>query len=125
MGTIDNGERILMSFTSDGIALSTIQGEVKLTLPVLTPAHGAWTHLGGRRFALTLVGILYDIQTGSYQGAGKVRAFLTLHRSGDEMSATATVEIFSPDGTLVAAIPHTLRFTRMRGGDPGLSSGAR
>ena len=113
IGTLDNGERILMSFTSDGIAFSTIQGEVRLTLPVLTPAHGAWTHLGGRRFALTLAGILYDVQTGGYQGAGKVRGFLTLDRSGDGISATVTVEIFGPDGTRVAAIPHTIRFTRI------------
>ena len=114
MGTIDNGQRILMSFTSDGIAFSTFQSEVNLTRPVLTPAQGAWTHLGGRQFALTTVGILYDIQTGAYQGSVRVRAVLTLARSGDRIDATVKVESFSPDGTLVAAFPHTLRFTRVK-----------
>ena len=63
MGTIDNGERILMSFTSDGIVLSSIQGEVKLTAPVLTPAHGTWARVSRRQFAITEMAILYDIQT--------------------------------------------------------------
>src|SRR6266403_4640578 len=62
LGTFENGERILMSFTSDGIALSSVQSEVSLTQPVLTPGHGVWTRLGGRRFALTSMVILYDIQ---------------------------------------------------------------
>ena len=66
-GTIDDGARILMSFTSDGIT--------HLTLPVLTPAHGAWTHVGGRRFAVTAIGVRYDIQTGADQGSAKLRLF--------------------------------------------------
>ena len=37
LGTFDNGERLLMSFTSDGIALSSVQSEVSLIQPVLTP----------------------------------------------------------------------------------------
>ena len=34
MGTFENGERILMSFTSDGIVLSSVQTEVSATNPV-------------------------------------------------------------------------------------------
>ena len=50
LGTIDNGEQILMSFNVDGVAFSSFQGEVKTTAPVLTAAHGAWTYVGGRQF---------------------------------------------------------------------------
>jgi hypothetical protein len=114
MGTVDNGERILMSFTSDGIVLGSIQGEAKLTLPVLTPSHGAWAHLGGRRFAFTSKGILYDIQTGEDRGFGKIRAALTLDRDGDQMSVTVEVSVFAPDGNLVVTFPHTVRLTRIK-----------
>jgi hypothetical protein len=102
-----------MSFTSNGIAFSSVQGEVKLTMLVLTPAHGVWAHLGGRQFAFTSMGILYDIQTGGYQGAAKLRALVTLGKSGDQMNGTATVDVFAPDGTLVVTFLHTVRFTRI------------
>src|SRR5262245_53691610 len=52
-GTLDNGERIVMSFTADGINFSSVQSEVSLSKPVLTPSHGVWTRLGGRQFATT------------------------------------------------------------------------
>lgn len=67
-GTFENGERILMSFTSDGIVLSSVQTEVSVTNPVLTPGHGVWTQVGRRQFAITDIVILYDIQTGEYRG---------------------------------------------------------
>jgi hypothetical protein len=101
MATLDNGERLLFSFASDGIELSTVQSEVSLSQPVLTPGHGAWTHIGSRQFATTDVVILYDIQTGEYQGFGKLRALLTLDKAGDRMDGTATVEIFGTDGSLL------------------------
>ena len=113
-GTLDNGERIVISFTSDGIAFSSVQGEVKLTLPVLSPAHGAWTRVGGRLFALTQVGVVYDLQTGADQGAAKIRALLTLDAAGDHLSGDAKVDVFSPDGTLLVTFSHTLRFTRIQ-----------
>jgi hypothetical protein len=113
MGTLENGERLLMSFTSDGINFSSVQGEVKLTGPVLTPAHGAWARVGRRQFAITNVVVLYDIQTGEYLGSGKLRAVVTLDKTGDRMSGTATIDIFAPDGTPAIAFSHTLRFTRI------------
>jgi len=114
MGTLDNGERLLMSFTSDGIALSSVQAEVKLIGPVLTPAHGAWEQVGRRQFAFTSFGVLYDIQTGAYQGSGKIRALVTIDRRGNLMTGTATVDIFDPDGNLIATFPHALNFTRIK-----------
>jgi hypothetical protein len=114
LGTFDNGERILMSFTSDGIALSSVQTEVSLTQPVLTPSHGVWTSLGGRRFALTGMVILYDIQTGEYRGFGKLRGVLALDKGGDSMSGTPVVTLYGPDGNPFATFPHPIRLTRMK-----------
>ncbi len=101
-----------MSFTSDGIALSSVQSEVKLTQPVLTPAHGVWTHLGRRQFAITSIGVLYDIQTGEYRGAAKLRALLTLEKAGN-LRGDAKVDVFDPNGNLVVSLSHALRFTRI------------
>ena len=114
MATLDNGERLLFSFTSDGIDLSSVQSEVSLTNPVLTPGHGVWTHLGGRQFAITDMVILYDIQTGEFQGSGKLRALLTLDKPGDRMSGTAKIEIFGPDGSVVVTFSHVIRFARIK-----------
>src|SRR5262245_44274791 len=61
--TLDNGERLLFSFTADRIALSSVQSEVSLTRPVLTPAHGVWAQAGRRKFAMTTMVVLYDLQT--------------------------------------------------------------
>src|SRR5262245_60888750 len=114
LGTLDNGEQVLMSCTLDGIAISSVQGEVKSTAPVLTTAHGAWTYVGGRQFALTRVGVLYDLQTGQYQGNGKIRELLTLDRSGDRLSGTAKVDVFAPDGTLLVSFTHTIALSRIK-----------
>src|SRR6476620_12623845 len=63
MGVNETGERWLSSFTSDGIALNSVQSEVSSTRQpgVLTPAHGVWARLDDRRFAITEVAIFYDI----------------------------------------------------------------
>ncbi len=103
LGTTGEGNKILLSCTSDGIALSSVQSEVSSIpeLGVLTPGHGAWKYLGGRRFAVTEVGILYDINTGHLLGFLKARPVFVLNRAGDEMSGTDHVEITDPDGNVV------------------------
>lgn len=112
IGTFDNGERILMSFTSDGIVLSSVQTEVTLTNPVLTPGHGAWAQVGRREFAFTDVVVLYDIEGGEYRGAGKLRGLLTLDKAGN-LSSDAKVEIFDPNGNQVTTFPHPFRLSRI------------
>ena len=112
MGTFENGERILMSFTSDGIVLSSVQTEVSATNPVLTPGHGVWARVGRRQFAFTDIVILYDIQTGEYRGSGKLRGMLTLNKAGN-LSGDNKVEIFDPNGVLMIALPHPFRLTRI------------
>ena len=112
MGTFENGERVLASFTSDGIVLSSVQMEVNATNPVLTPGHGAWTRMAGRQFAFTDVVIFYDIQTGELRGSGRLRGVLTLDDQGN-LIGNNTVEVFDPNGALVVALPHPFRLTRI------------
>jgi hypothetical protein len=116
MGVNETGERWLASFTSDGIALNSVQSEVSVTRPVgvLTPAHGVWAHLGRRQFAITEVAIFYDIQTGEYKSTGKLRGVLTLDKAGDTLSGSVTVDAIGPDGNVVFTLTHTLRFARIK-----------
>ena len=116
MGINETGERWLASFTSDGIALNSVQSEVSLTRPigVLTPAHGVWAHLRRRQFAITEVAVFYDIQTGEHRATGKLRGVLTLDKTGDALSGSVTVDVFGPDGNPLFTLTHTLRFTRIK-----------
>jgi len=112
MGTFENGERLLVSFTSDGTVLSSVQMEVNATNPVLTPGHGAWTRTAGHRFAFTDIVIFYDFQTGEYRGWGKLRGLLTFDEEGN-LNGDNTVEVFDPNDALVVALPHPFRLTRI------------
>jgi hypothetical protein len=116
IGINETGERWLTSFTSDGIALNSVQSEVSTTRPVgvLTPAHGVWAQVGKRQFAITEVALFYDIQTGELQYTGKLRGVLTLDKNGDALSGSVTAEAFGPDGNLAFTLTHTLRFSRIK-----------
>src|SRR5262245_44405362 len=116
MGINETGERWLTSFTSDGIVLNTVQSEVSLTRPVgvLTPVHGVWAGQSDKQFAITEMAVFYDIQTGEYRAAGKLRGVLTLDKTGDALSGSVTVDLLGPDGNLVLTLVHTLRFTRIK-----------
>ena len=116
LGTSSEGNKIILSFTSDEIALVSVQGAVS-TIPefgVLTPSHGVWNHLGGRQFGLTSISINYDINTGAYLGYLKARLWLTINKAGDQMRGTDKVEIFGPDGELVFAATGNTTFTRIK-----------
>ena len=116
MGINETGERWLTSFTSDGIALNSVQSEVSSTRPigVLTPAHGVWAYQGHRQFAITEMAVFYDIQSGAFQAAGKLRGVLTLDKTGDSLSGSVTADLLGPDGSLLVTLVHTLRFTRIK-----------
>jgi hypothetical protein len=107
LGTVGSGDRIVQTFNADGTAHNSVQSEVS-TDPahgVLTPLHGVWTHLGGRQFGATFMGIFYDINTGQLSGYLKVRLMLTLNEAGDEMSGNDQVEILDTNGNVVLPLP--------------------
>ena len=116
MGTFEDGERLLISFTSDGIVLSSVQMEVNATNPVLTPGHGVWTRMAGREFAFADVVIFYDIQTGDYRGWGRLRGLLMFDEDGN-LNGNNIVEVFDPTDVLVVALPHPFQLRRI-GVDP-------
>ena len=116
LGTSGEGNKLINSFTSDGIITGSVQSEVS-TIPelgVLTPAHGVWKYLGGRRFGITAIGILYDINTGDLLGYLKAQPVLTINRAGDEMSGTDKVEILDPDGNVVFSAAGESHFKRIK-----------
>ena len=99
-----------------GLLLAQCKSEVS-TIPelgVLTPAHGVWKYLGGRRFGITAIGILYDINTGQLLGYLKAQPVLTINRAGDEMSGTDHVEILDPDGNVVFTAAGESHFKRIK-----------
>jgi hypothetical protein len=116
LGLSSEGNRILQSFTSDGVVLADVQGGVSTDpmLGVLTPAHGVWKHLGGRQFAVTAISVNYDINTGAYLGYLKARLVLTINEAGDQLTGTDKVEIFDSAGNVVFTATGNTTFTRIK-----------
>jgi hypothetical protein len=116
LGTTTEGNKLIVTYNSDGTTHGSVQTEVS-TIPelgVLTPTHGVWKHLGGRQFGVTVMGVLYDINTGAYLGKVKVRNLLTLNEAGDQMSGTDKVEIINPDGTVISLPSGNTPYTRIK-----------
>jgi hypothetical protein len=68
------------------------------------PGQGNWVRTGHREFALTQLRLGFDA-ANHYTGINKIRASLTLNKSGDEFTANSQVDIFLPDGTLLPIHP--------------------
>ena len=115
-GGAGGGNRLVVSFTSDGIVLSSVTTEVALNRSeVMTPAHGVWAYLGNRQFAITSIGHLYDSQTGEYHGFIKIRAQFTLNEAGDQLDGADSVQLFGPDSVLIDTFPSsTVNYTRVK-----------
>lgn len=110
MGVSGEGNALVVTFSADGTATSSVVTEVSLdpALPTLTPGHGVWKHRGGRNYEVTIVGLLYDVPTtglGTYQGYIRARASIRLSKKGNRLLGTDKVEFFDPAGNLVFAVP--------------------
>jgi hypothetical protein len=94
---------IVASFTSDGIVIGSGQGDISLSpdLPSLTGQHGAWTYLGGRQFAFSLVTVQYDVPTGEYRGLIRINGEVTVNEAGDRYSSMVQVKVFDAGGSLL------------------------
>ena len=94
------------TFGADGVWISSAQGAVTTAAPLpasFTPAHGQWTHQGGRTFSTTAVSIGSDVTDGHLLFLLKVRQTVTLNRSGN-----AYRSVFSdPAGNLLFAVEGT------------------
>jgi hypothetical protein len=114
--TLGIGNRVVASYTADGIAIGSGQGDVSLApdFPTLTSQQGAWNYVGGQQFAVTLVSVQYDVPTAEYRGLIKIHLLLTVNRPADEFSGTARVEIIDPAGNVVDSFSFPLEGTRIK-----------
>ncbi len=116
IGINETGERWLASFTSDGIALNSVQSEVSSTRPVGVSRRrmvsGRKSGTGNSRSPKWPSST--TSRPASTRSTGKLRGVLTLDKTGDALSGSVTADAFGPDGTLVFTLTHTLRFTRIK-----------
>jgi len=106
--------KALWSLTGDGLLIAAAQGDIAPTpFPTSTSQHGAWAQTGGRKFAATFVSILYDGQTGDNLGSFRLRQSIVLNDAGDEWNGPFKVNVFDPDGNVVAVIDGTAHAKRI------------
>ncbi|HSK71981.1 MAG TPA: hypothetical protein VK892_09825 [Pyrinomonadaceae bacterium] len=73
--------------------------------------HGVWSHQSGQRYSAAFQYFSFNAD-GTFAGTVKVRMQHTLNRTDDSFTTNATIEIFSPDGTLVTTGCATANSTR-------------
>jgi hypothetical protein len=105
--------KALFTFTEDGNVISPAQGGVG-TMSVFTPAHGAWTHLGGRSFGFTAISLVYSPTTGAFTGLFKLRGTITLDGAGNVWSGSQKNELRNPAGGLVFSVESTAQAERIK-----------
>lgn len=82
----------LVTFSPGGGLVATI------TDPLLNTGHGAWSKIGKRTFAVTILLFQFD-PTGNFLGTLKARATLELNDTSDTFdSDDYQFEFFDPDG---------------------------
>jgi hypothetical protein len=89
------GSKGLITFTADGTAIFSTQGEVSAApnRPPHTSLHGVWRHLGGRQFGYTVWDIWYDINTAQLVQFARIRAEVTLNENGAVCLGAALVRL--------------------------------
>lgn len=103
--------RTLWTYGEGGDAVGSSQGNVTtgpFPFPTAyTPAHGQWTHLGGRTFSTTAVSLGSDPYDGHLLVVFKVQQTVTLNRSGNAYHAVFRYEISDPDGNVLFVLKGT------------------
>ena len=67
-----------------------------------SPGHGLWQReQGWQEYSFTFIHYRYDA-TGAFVGSQKITANLQLGASGDEFTASSTIEVYAPNGNVVA-----------------------
>ena len=107
----------LDTYGEDGVWIGSAQGAVVTgPFPVpssYTPAHGQWTHRGGRTFSTTSVSLGSDLFDGHLLVFFKVRQTVTLNRRGDAYRSIVRFEISDPAGNLLFALDGTSEARRI------------
>lgn len=113
--TLEIGNKVVASYTSDGVAIGSSQGDVSLSpdFPASTAQHGAWKYMGGQQFGISLASVLYDVPTAESRGLLKIHLLVTVNNQADQFNGTASVEVFDPDGNLEATFSFGVQGTRI------------
>ena len=74
---------------------------------------GAWEYAGERQFSLTFTKYLFGTQ-GQSLGSGRITETISLSPGGDEYTGQGTMEILTPAGAVVFAVPLTTQGVRMK-----------
>ena len=91
----------LSVYNEGGGVVASDQGNVTLNPPQsFSSGAGAWTYLGGRTFAWTVVELISDLD-GNLVGTLKVRGESTLDQSGNNYSSRWHAEAVDPNGQLL------------------------
>ena len=102
--SIETGGADLVSFMSDGRMIYTIpiiinQGPSPITVFLATPAYGEWIQTGTHEFVYTAFALNSSL-TVAFTRFVKLNATLKLNDTSGELTQTATISVFFPDGTL-------------------------
>ena len=80
-----------------------------------SPGYGQWVRTGNGEFALTFVGLEYDLAApgGTANGTYKVRASVSLSNDSQEFSGPFQTDIFDLNGNLVLTVKGTVTAKRV------------
>ena len=102
--SIETGGADLVSFMSDGrmiysipVVINTGSGPSNVVLA--TPAYGEWIQTGTHEFVYTAFALNSSL-TVAFTRFVKLNATLKLNDTTGELTQTATISVFFPDGTL-------------------------
>jgi hypothetical protein len=111
--------RLLVSFTSDGIALRTapLQQAAPPALGTdkmfISTTHGAWVYNGDVTFGLTFAGFAFD-ETGKFLAVQHIRVAVQVNDSQDGFSGPFKTDFIGSDGQVLASSSGSVEGTRMQ-----------
>ncbi len=88
---------ILNTFLAGGSMLS----QASTSPALLSPGHGVWNHVGGRRFTNTVVLFQFNPANGMYAGTVTVKRNIDLDWNSDEFTSTDVGEAADPNGNVI------------------------
>ena len=111
--------RLLVSFTSDGIALRTapLQQAAPPALGTekmfISTTHGVWAPNGDGTFGLTFSGFAFD-DIGKFLAVQRIRVVVQVNESQDGFSGPFKTDFIGSDGQVLASSSGSVEGTRMQ-----------